>query len=239
MAKKYIILDTETTGLEVEQGHRVIEIGAVLLNDRKKSEEHFHSYLNPERLIDEEASKVHGISNQDLEDKPLFQEIAEEFLEFIQGSTLVIHNADFDIGFLNNELNLVSSKYPKLEEICEVIDSLSLAREKFPGQRNSLDALANRFDVTGYDRTYHGALLDANILADVYMFLTGGQSNFEFSSGNSTPSLEQKKSNKEFLTNGFKIKKIESSKDDIKEHNKRLDDITSRNNIDTIWNKIT
>ena len=239
MAKKYIILDTETTGLEVEQGHRVIEIGAVLLNDRKKSEEHFHSYLNPERLIDEEASKVHGISNQDLEDKPLFQEIAEEFLEFIQGSTLVIHNADFDIGFLNNELNLVSSKYPKLEEICEVIDSLSLAREKFPGQRNSLDALANRFDVTGYDRTYHGALLDANILADVYMFLTGGQSNFEFSNGNSTPSLEQKKSNKEFLTNGFKIKKIESSKDDIKEHNKRLDDITSRNNIDTIWNKIT
>ena len=239
MAKKYIILDTETTGLEVEQGHRVIEIGAVLLNDRKKSEEHFHSYLNPERLIDEEASKVHGISNQDLEDKPLFQEIAEEFLEFIQGSTLVIHNADFDIGFLNNELNLVSSKYPKLEEICEVIDSLSLSREKFPGQRNSLDALANRFDVTGYDRTYHGALLDANILADVYMLLTGGQSNFEFSNGNIPSTLEQKKSNKEFLTNGFKIKKIESSKDDIKEHNKRLDDITSRNNIDTIWNKIT
>ena len=239
MAKKYIILDTETTGLEVEQGHRVIEIGAVLLNDRKKSEEHFHSYLNPERLIDEEATKVHGISNQDLENKPLYQEIAEEFLEFIQGSTLVIHNADFDVGFLNNELNLVSSKYPKLEEICEVIDSLSLARKKFPGQRNSLDALANRFDVTGYDRTYHGALLDANILADVYMLLTGGQSNFEFSNGNTSSTLEQKKSNKELLTNGFKIKKIESSKDDIKEHNKRLDDITSRNNIDTIWNKIT
>ncbi len=239
MAKKYIILDTETTGLEVEQGHRVIEIGAVLLNDRKKSEEHFHSYLNPERLIDEEATKVHGISNQDLEDKPLFQEIAEEFLEFIQGSTLVIHNADFDVGFLNNELNLVSSKYPKLEEICEVIDSLSLAREKFPGQRNSLDALANRFDVTGYDRTYHGALLDANILADVYMLLTGGQSNFEFSNGNIPSTLEQKKSNKELLTNGFRIKKIQSSKDDIKEHNKRLDDITSRNNVDTIWNKIT
>ena len=239
MAKKYIILDTETTGLEVEQGHRVIEIGAVLLNDRKKSEEHFHSYLNPQRLIDEEATKVHGISNQDLENKPLFQEIADEFLEFIQGSTLVIHNADFDVGFLNNELNLVSSKYPKLEEICEVIDSLSLARKKFPGQRNSLDALANRFDVTGYDRTYHGALLDANILADVYMLLTGGQSNFEFSSVNTSSTLEQKKSKKELLTNGFRIKKIQSSKDDIKEHNKRLDDITSRNNIDTIWNKIT
>jgi DNA polymerase-3 subunit epsilon len=120
MAKKYIILDTETTGLEVLQGHRVIEIGAVLMNDRKKSEEHFHTYLNPSRLIDEEASKVHGIMNEDLEDKPSFDEIAEEFLEFVDGSTLVIHNAAFDIGFLNNELKLASSKYPMLEDICEV-----------------------------------------------------------------------------------------------------------------------
>ena len=110
MNKKYIILDTETTGLEVQQGHRVIEIGAVLLNDRKKSEENFHSYLNPERLIDDEASKVHGITNADLDDKPFFSDIAEEFLEFIEGSTLVIHNAPFDVGFLNNEINLVSSK---------------------------------------------------------------------------------------------------------------------------------
>ena len=118
MAKKYIILDTETTGLEVKQGHRIIEIGAVLLNDRKKSEEHFHTYLNPSRLIDEEASKVHGIMNEDLMDKPFFEQIAEEFLEFIDGSTLVIHNAAFDVGFLNNELKLASSKYPMLEEIC-------------------------------------------------------------------------------------------------------------------------
>ena len=182
MAKKYIILDTETTGLEVQQGHRIIEIGAVLLNDRKKSEEHFHSYLNPSRLIDEEASKVHGIMNEDLIDKPFFEEIAEEFLEFIDGSTLVIHNAAFDVGFLNNELKLASSKYPSLEEICEIEDSLAIAKDKFPGQRNSLDALATRFDISGYDRTFHGALLDANILADVYMSLTGGQSKFEFDS---------------------------------------------------------
>ena len=112
MAKKYIILDTETTGLEVQQGHRVIEIGAVLINDRNKSEEHFHTYINPTRLIDEEASKVHGIMNEDLIDKPLFEDIAEEFLEFIDGSTLVIHNAAFDVGFLNHELKLASSKYP-------------------------------------------------------------------------------------------------------------------------------
>ena len=171
MAKKFIILDTETTGLEVHQGHRVIEIGAVLLNDRKKSTDHFHTYLNPARLIDEEASKVHGITNEDLDDQPPFEEIAEEFLEFIEGSTLVIHNAAFDVGFLNNELQLASSKYPKLEDICEIEDSLSIARDKFPGQRNSLDALANRFEVSGYDRTFHGALLDANILADVYIYL--------------------------------------------------------------------
>ena len=154
MAKKYIVLDTETTGLEVKQGHRVIEIGAVLLNDRKKSEEHFHSYLNPSRLIDEEASKVHGITNSDLEDKPFFDEIAEEFINFIEGSTLVIHNAPFDLGFLNNELKLASVDNPSLEQKCEVIDSLLLAREKYPGQRNSLDALSKRFDVTGYDRTF-------------------------------------------------------------------------------------
>jgi DNA polymerase-3 subunit epsilon len=184
MAKKFIILDTETTGLEVQQGHRIIEIGAVLLNDRKKSEEHFHTYLNPSRLIDEEASKVHGIMNEDLLDKPYFEDVAEEFLEFIDGSTLVIHNAAFDVGFLNNELKLASSKYPLLEDICEIEDSLAIAKDKFPGQRNSLDALANRFDISGYDRTFHGALLDANILADVYMSLTGGQSKFEFDTNN-------------------------------------------------------
>ena len=158
MAKRYIVLDTETTGLEVNQGHRVIELGAVLLNDRKKTEEHFHSYLNPSRLIDEEATKVHGIINSDLEDKPFFDEIAEEFINFVEGSTLVIHNAPFDLGFLNNELKLASVSYPKLEDICEVEDSLLIARDKFPGQRNSLDALATRFNISGYDRTFHGAL---------------------------------------------------------------------------------
>ena len=163
MAKKYIILDTETTGLEVKQGHRVIEIGAVLLNDRTKSEEHFHTYLNPSRLIDEEASKVHGITNSDLEDKPAFDEIAEEFIQFIEGSTLVIHNAPFDVGFINQELKLASTSYPMLEEICEIEDSLTLARDKYPGQRNSLDALATRFDISGYDRTFHGVYIKEKI----------------------------------------------------------------------------
>ena len=237
MSKKYIILDTETTGLEVKQGHRVIEIGAVLLNDRKKTEDHFHSYVNPSRLIDEEASKVHGITNADLEDKPPFDAIAEEFLEFVDGSTLVIHNAPFDVGFLNHELKLASTSYPMLEEICEIEDSLLIARDKYPGQRNSLDALAVRFDVSGYDRTFHGALLDANILADVYMRLTGGQSKFEFSSNtltNTANGKEKKEFNKEEFSNLMNIK---SSSDTLKAHEERLVDIEKHNNVETIWRK--
>lgn len=237
MANKFIILDTETTGLEVLQGHRIIEIGAVLLNDRKKSEEHFHTYLNPSRLIDEEASKVHGIMNEDLLDKPYFEEVAEEFLEFIDGSTLVIHNAAFDVGFLNNELKLASSKYPMLEEICEIEDSLALAKDKFPGQRNSLDALANRFDISGYDRTFHGALLDANILADVYMSLTGGQSKFEFDSNNLSDN-EKTSSNNTMAREGIELVSIKANKNDLEEHEFRLTDIEKRNAVETIWRKV-
>jgi len=237
MAKKYIILDTETTGLEVLQGHRIIEIGAVLLNDRKKTEEHFHTYLNPSRLIDDEASKVHGIMNEDLEDKPDFSEIAEEFLEFVDGATLVIHNAAFDIGFLNNELKLASSKYPMLEDICSIEDSLAIAKDKFPGQRVSLDALASRFNITGYDRTFHGALLDANILADVYMMLTGGQSKFEF---DSTDSMNMSDDiSKDFVVkNNIDLIKIKATKDDLNAHEARLSDIEDRNKVKAIWRNI-
>ena len=237
MAKKYIILDTETTGLEVLQGHRIIEIGAVLLNDRKKTEEHFHTYLNPSRLIDEEASKVHGIMNEDLEDKPDFSEIAEEFLEFVDGATLVIHNAAFDIGFLNNELKLASSKYPMLEDICSIEDSLAIAKDKFPGQRVSLDALASRFNITGYDRTFHGALLDANILADVYMMLTGGQSKFEFDSTDNIYTSED--ISKDFMVkNNIDLIKIKATKDDLSAHEERLSDIEDRNKVKAIWRNI-
>ena len=238
MAKKYIILDTETTGLEVLRGHRVIEVGAVLMNDRKKSDEHFHTYLNPSRLIDEEASKVHGIMNEDLLDKPSFDEIAEEFLEFVDGSTLVIHNADFDIGFLNNELKLASSKYPMLQDICEIEDSLAIAKDKFPGQRNSLDALANRFEISNYDRTFHGALLDANILADVYMMLTGGQSKFEFSSNTMNLNGLNRDTKNDISKDGLELKLIKADKQDLKEHELRLQDIEERNSIKTLWREV-
>jgi len=237
MAKKYIVLDTETTGLEVKQGHRVIEIGAVLLNDRKKSEEHFHTYLNPSRLIDEEASKVHGITNSDLEDKPFFDEIAEEFISFIEGSTLVIHNAPFDLGFLNNELKLASINYPNLEEICEVEDSLVIARDKYPGQRNSLDALATRYNISGYDRTFHGALLDANILADVFMQLTGGQSKFEFITNGASLSEQNSDSNNHVIDQIDNLPRIKASKSEIKDHEVRISDIEKKHSTEAIWRK--
>ena len=222
MTKKLIVLDTETTGLEVEQGHRIVEVGAVVLADRKRTDLHFHSYLNPQRSIDEEAEKVHGLSMERLSSEPEFSEIAESFLEFVEGSILVIHNAAFDLGFLNAELKRASSQYPTLEEICEVEDTLLLARSKFPGQRNSLDALANRFEVTGYDRSFHGALLDANILADVYIHLTGGQSKFEFITSYSNSNLNSQTGNLKIDFKKFPIPKITVSQEEILAHDQRI-----------------
>ena len=236
MSKKFIVLDTETTGLEVEQGHRVIEIGALLVEDRKKTNESFHVYLNPERPIDDEAQKVHGISNEQLKDEPKFSEIADEFLKFIENATLIIHNAPFDLGFLNNELKLASEDNPSLEDKCEVIDSLLLAREKYPGQRNSLDALSKRFDVTGYDRTFHGALLDANILADVYFNLTGGQKNMDFTANNQ---LAEHLNDPNQETSQEKIEEIVEFKlsgEDLKNHDRRISEIESMHSIKSIWN---
>ena len=228
MTKKLIVLDTETTGLEVEQGHRIVEVGAVALADRKRTDLHFHSYLNPQRSIDEEAEKVHGLSMERLSSEPEFSEIAESFLEFVEGSILVIHNAAFDLGFLNAELKRASSQYPTLEEICDVEDTLLMARNKFPGQRNSLDALANRFEVTGYDRSFHGALLDANILADVYIHLTGGQSKFEFMTSNTSLNSDSKSGDLKVDFKKFPIPKIMVSKEDILTHDQRIIAINSK-----------
>ncbi|MDA9677323.1 DNA polymerase III subunit epsilon [Pseudomonadota bacterium] len=225
MTKKLIVLDTETTGLEVDQGHRLVEVGAVALADRKRTDLHFHSYLNPQRSIDEEAEKVHGLSIERLSGEPEFSEIAESFLEFVEGSILVIHNAAFDLGFLNAELKRASSKYPALEEICDVEDTLLMARAKFPGQRNSLDALANRFEVSGYDRSFHGALLDANILADVYIHLTGGQSKFEFITSNTGSNLEGEVEDLIIDLKKFPIPKIVVSKEDMLANEERINAI--------------
>ena len=231
MTKKLIVLDTETTGLEVEQGHRIIEVGAVTLEDRKRKDLHFHSYLNPQRSIDEEAEKVHGLSMERLANEPEFSEIAESFLEFVEGNVLVIHNAGFDIGFLNAELKRASSNYPALEEICEIEDTLVMARSKFPGQRNSLDALANRFEISGYDRSFHGALLDANILADVYIHLTGGQSKFEFMSSNINSVSDSEVSELSIDLDKYPIPKIVVSQEDMLANDQRVAAINSKRDL--------
>ena len=236
MEKRHIVLDTETTGLEVEKGHRIIEIGGVVMNGRKKTSETFHVYVNPQREIDREAQAVHGISNEDLDDKPFFSEIAEDLLEFIDGSTLVIHNADFDVGFLDAEFKIASSTYPSISEICEIKDTLAIARDKFPGQRNSLDALSKRFDINGYDRSFHGALLDANILADVYSHLTGGQSKINFINSSEANRREEDKKQKRNLSKNFKVMKIATSEDDEVLHSKRLEEIEKKIGKKTIWN---
>lgn len=176
---RQIVLDTETTGISHEQGHRVIEIGCVELIDRKLTGNHYHVYLNPQREVDEGAFRVHGISTEFLHDKPLFEDVVAEFLDFVGGSELIIHNAVFDMGFLNSELGYVKWK-KKLHDYCSVFDTLVFAREKHPGQRNSLDALCKRYSIDNSNRQLHGALLDAEILAYVYLAMTGGQTHIAF-----------------------------------------------------------
>jgi len=178
---RQIILDTETTGLEVAQGHRLIEIGCLELVGRRLTGRQFHKYLNPEREIDEGASAVHGLTLAKLQREPKFADIAQELLAFIEGAELVIHNAPFDVGFLNAELARLDAKATTLESRCTVLDTLSLARKMHPGQRNSLDALCKRYGVDNSKRELHGALLDARILAEVYLAMTGGQSTLELS----------------------------------------------------------
>ena len=175
--KRQIILDTETTG--IGHGHRLVEIGCVELIDRRLTGRHFHRYLNPERLVDEGAFKVHGLSDTFLADKPLFSEIAEAFLEFVTDTEVIIHNATFDVGFINNEFSRLKKRCC-LADYCQITDTLVLAREKHPGQRNSLDALCKRYQIDASDRVLHGALLDAQLLADVFLAMTSGQKKLEF-----------------------------------------------------------
>ncbi|MGB1310723.1 MAG: DNA polymerase III subunit epsilon [Leucothrix sp.] len=172
---RQIIMDTETTGLETRDGHRVIEIGCVEVIDRKMTGHNYHQYLQPDRESDEAALAVHGITSEFLADKPRFNEVAASFIEYIKGAELIIHNAPFDIGFLNYELSLLEGNWGDIDSICTITDSLIMAREMHPGQRNSLDALCKRYDINNAHRELHGALLDSEILGDVYLAMTGGQ----------------------------------------------------------------
>ncbi|OOZ36270.1 DNA polymerase III subunit epsilon [Solemya velesiana gill symbiont] len=179
---RQIVLDTETTGLEPEQGHRIIEIGCVEMMNRRLTGNNFHQYLQPDREIDEAAVEVHGITNEFLEDKPRFGDVVSDFVEYIRGAELVIHNAPFDVGFINHELRELGG-WDVVGDICTVVDTLVMAKKMHPGQRNSLDALCKRYDINNSHRELHGALLDAEILADVYLAMTGGQANLLLGGG--------------------------------------------------------
>jgi DNA polymerase III subunit epsilon len=168
-----IVLDTETTGLEPEAGHRIIEVACIELADRRQTGRHFHRYVNPEREVDVAATEVHGLKLEDLADRPRFADIADEFLDFVSGAELLIHNAEFDLAFLNAELGRMGK--PRLESVCTIADTLALAREMTPGKKNSLDALCERYGVDNTRRTIHGALLDAQLLADCWVAMTRGQ----------------------------------------------------------------
>ena len=173
--KRQVVLDTETTGLSTADDHRIIEIGCVEVINRRATGETFHQYINPERAIDAGALEVHGISSEFLVDKPKFAEISHDFLQFIAGAELIIHNAAFDVGFLDHELKKIKTETRRIKDVCTVLDTLKLARDKHPGQKNNLDALCKRYEIDNSNRELHGALLDSEILADVYLAMTGGQ----------------------------------------------------------------
>lgn len=175
MAHRQIVLDTETTGFDPEKGDRIVEIGCVELINRKLTGNNFHVYINPERVVSDEVIEVHGITNEFLVGKPVFAQVAQAFFDYIRGAELVIHNAAFDMRFINWELNNLWSGFGPTEQHCTVLDTLLMARDLHPGQKNSLDALCRRYDIDNSDRVLHGALLDAEILADVYLAMTGGQ----------------------------------------------------------------
>lgn len=231
---RQVVLDTETTGLDPAQGHRIIEIGCVELENRKLTGKHFQRYLNPDREIDAAAIEVHGITSQFLADKPRFEQVEAEFLDFVNGAELIIHNAPFDIGFLDHELKRSGQQGKTMAAMCSVLDSLLLAREKHPGQRNNLDALCKRYDVDNTQRQLHGALLDAEILADVYLMMTSGQTSMLLHEEHSEESISRRRgktSSKERPT--LIVKKATES--ELEAHRARLEEISAESADGCLW----
>ncbi len=234
---RQIILDTETTGIDPLQGHKLIEIGCLELVNRKLTRRSFHHYLNPQREIDAEASAVHGIYNKDLVDKPLFAQIADEFLEFVKGAELIIHNAPFDIGFLNHEFKLLNRGYPPITEYCTVLDTLVMARQKHPGQKNNLDALARRYGADQRDRTYHGALLDSEILADIYLAMTGGQVGLALGQEEAQGAAGEQRSEgiRRLSAARLRLPVIQASADELERHEAKLQALDKAAGGSCLW----
>lgn len=227
MSNRQVVLDTETTGLEVSQGHRIIEIGCVELVNRRPTGRHYHQYIQPEREIDAGALEVHGITPEFLADKPVFARVAREFVDFIRGAELVIHNAPFDVGFIDAELKRLDTGHPRTADLCRITDSLLLARNKHPGQRNNLDALCQRYGIDNSNRTLHGALLDAEILAEVYLAMTGGQTSLGLSgSQQDTESVEGGgEAIRRLSSDRPPLRVITASEQEMARHESRLDAI--------------
>ena len=231
---RQIILDTETTGLDRKSGHRIIEIGCVEIINRKYTGNEFHVYLNPERDSDPGALEVHGLTTEFLSDKPKFEEIYEDFISFVKDSELLIHNAEFDIGFLNHEIKLMSKKLNTVDKhVSAITDTLQIAREKHPGQRNSLDALVNRYEVGGYDRELHGALLDSKILGDVYLAMTGGQSTLDFTTQNED--LDQKNQMTSSNDTDLNLKVVNLTKEEDQLHLDYLERMKDETGTIPVW----
>jgi len=234
---RQVVLDTETTGLDPQQGHRVIEIGCVEIQNRRLTGRHFHQYLNPDREIDEAAIEVHGITSQFLADKPRFGQVEANFLEFVSGAELVIHNAPFDIGFLDHELKLSGSGQGKMANFCAILDSLLLARDKHPGQRNNLDALCKRYGVDNTQRDLHGALLDAEILADVYLLMTSGQSSLSLREEQEEQSVAARRDRK-FDPNRPSLRIVAASADELECHEACLNEIDEASDSGSLWRRL-
>lgn len=235
---RQIVLDTETTGLDPAQGHRIIEIGCVELLNRRLTGKHYHHYLQPDREIDAGAFEVHGISNDFLASKPRFADVVDEFLGFIKGAQLIIHNAPFDVGFINAELTALGRAYGAVADYCTVIDTLAMARQSNPGQKNNLDALCKRYSIDNSQRDLHGALLDAEILADVYLAMTGGQALLlldglqERGHGHVTAPVAR-----HFDAARPRLKVIRAQAEELVLHAKRLDAIDRESGGNCIWKK--
>ena len=233
---RQIILDTETTGLEPSQGHRIIEIGCVEVINRKQTNNRYHVYLNPDRDIDEGAIEVHGITNEMLADKPRFADIVDEFVEFIRGAELVIHNAPFDVGFINHELKLHNPDAPPVSEYCKILDTLVLARKMHPGQKNNLDALCKRYYIDNSARELHGALLDAEILAETYLAMTGGQTRLSLGGQNDSSQQQQQETRRPVPTDRPSLAIRRANNVELQAHELRLDAI-DKSSEGSIWRR--
>jgi DNA polymerase-3 subunit epsilon len=235
---RQIVLDTETTGLDPNEGHRIIEVGCVEIINRKITDNRFHVYINPEREIDEGAVEVHGITSQFLEDKPLYEDIAPDLLQYLKDAELIIHNAPFDVGFINAEYKKLDGHWKGIEQLCTITDTLQMARKMHPGQKNNLDALCKRYAVDNSQRDLHGALLDAEILAEVYLAMTGGQTQLGLGGDEGNQSDSGINTVIPVRQDRPPLKVIAASDDELAAHARRLQDIEGQTGSASVWSML-